>query len=219
MSAAPMSPPSEPKDVASPGAHPAPRAHAAGPNPPLCGRLHPPALGRLGRGLVYGTGLFLLRPLLVLACRLVGWRRSATLRYAEGRLHLERELTVLGMRLSRESEHLPSSRLVSVSSLWTKAPEPLALGALCLGVAVLWGLWQVVDGIYGRSPALVGLGLGVLAAGVAADLLLYIVASRIPGLESQGIRVRTLDGREITVSGLAEADRDRFLASIHKDIE
>lgn len=217
MSSAPMSSTPDPKNVAGVDARLAPRAMDVG--AALRGRLLPPALGRLGRGLVYGTGLFLLRPLLLLACRLVGWQRSCELRHTQGELRVERELRVLGMTLRRETEHLPLGRLASVSKLWARAPEPLALGALCLGVATIWGLWQLVDGLYGRSAALVGLGLGAIAAGVAVDLLLYWLASHLPGLTTQGMLVRTTDGRKIEVVDLPEASRDRLVDSIFSDIK
>ena len=218
MSSAPMSTTSESKEAADRAAKAAPRGSEQGSLHSLRGRLHPPALGRFGRTLVYVTGLFLLRPLLHLACRLVGWQRRAHLRYEGGELYLDTELSVLAISLRKETERLPCRSLVSASKLWTKSPELVALGGLVLAVGVLWGLWQVVDGIYGRSLALVGLGLGAIAAGAAVDVLLYLVALRLPSLDTQGLVLRTTDAREIIITDLDESARDRLITSIYNDL-
>lgn len=228
MSSAPMSTAATPQELDAPSKG-QPRRERGGTDAPrgsaesaalqqIRGRLQPPPLGRLGRGLVYGTGLFLFRPILWICRRLIGWERRAELGYRDGVLQVDRELVVLGSTLRRERERLPASRLVSAATQQVTAPEPLALGALVLAVALVWGLWQIVDGIYGRSGGLVGMGLGAIAAGAVVDLALFWVASRLPSLRSGGVVVRATDGREISVLGLSEAAADRLAAAITEDL-
>lgn len=184
----------------------------------LSGRLAPIRLGRLGRGLIYGTGLFLFRPLLLLLRRLLGWERRAEISYANGVLVIHRELVVLGASLGREREHLPLARVVSASRLQVTAPEPLALGGLVLAAATVWGLWRVMDGIHGRSVGLVSIGLGAIAAGAAVDIALYWLAGRLSSFTSHGLALNTLDGRRISVLGLPASGVEHLLSTLLEDL-
>lgn len=168
----------------------------------LFGTLAPEPLGRLGRGLVYGTGLFLLRPVAAGLGRLVGLRRTASFSIEPGAgLRIRRSVSLLGASLREEDELLDAAQIVSVATCRRTPPEPLAAGALAAAVGIIWGLWQVADGIYGRSAGLVALGLLAATAGVAVDLLVFHLAQRVAWLSQQGARIFLRDGRCITAWG------------------
>ena len=178
------------------------------------GRLAPAPLGRLGRGLVYGTGLFLLRPVLLLLHRLLGWRRQARLTWETSRVEVVTELYLLGQLLRTESETLPASRLQSAATVTARAVEPVVLGALAVTVCLAWGLVQIVDGIYGHSVGLVALGVGAIASGVVVDLAILWVSRVLPDPARHGLCLRTLDGRVVMLRGVVPETAARFAAGV-----
>jgi len=168
----------------------------------LRGRLKSPPLGRLGRGLVYGTGLFLLRPLVVLLQRLMGWRREARLTWTGDEVRLVVQVFLLGQLIRTESETLPVSRIQSVATVTARAAEPVVLGALAVTVSLVWGLVQIADGVYGRSFGLVALGLAAIAGGVVVDLAVGWVARVLPDPLRHGVALRILGGRHLALQGV-----------------
>jgi hypothetical protein len=176
----------------------------------LRGRLRPPPLGRLGRGLVYGTGLFLLRPLLVLLQRLLGWRREARLTWAGSEVRLVVQVFLLGQLIRTESETLPASRIQSAATVTARAAEPVVLGALAVTVSLVWGLVQIADGIFGRSVGLVALGAVAILGGVAVDLAILWVARVLPDPMRHGVALRTLGGRQLAVHGVVPQTAEKF---------
>lgn len=176
----------------------------------LRGRLRPPPLGRLGRGLVYGTGLFLLRPLLVLLQRLLGWRREARLTWAGSEVRLVVQVFLLGQLIRTESETLPASRIQSAATITARAAEPVVLGALAVTVSLVWGLVQIADGIFGRSVGLVALGAVAIGGGVAVDLAILWVARVLPDPMRHGVALRTLGGRQLAVHGVVPQTAEKF---------
>jgi hypothetical protein len=186
----------------------------ATPSITLRGRLAPAPLGRLGRGLVYGSGLFLLRPLLSLLHRLLGWRREARLTLAAGQVQVVTEVFLLGQLLHTEQETLPASRLQSAATVTARALEPVALGALAVTVSLVWGLVQLVDGLYGRSFGLVALGLGAIASGVVVDLLILWVARVLPDPARHGLALRTVDGRLLSLRDVVPETAARFAEGV-----
>lgn len=182
------------------------------------GRLQPAPLGRLGRGLVYGTGLFLLRPLVLLLRRLLAWERRTELSLEGSQLILETEHETLGTRLSLQTERLPTDQIVSVTTTQRTAPEPLALGALVAAIAVIWGLWQIVDGLYGRSTGMVAMGLLALVLGAAFDLGMLWVSGFLPGLQRHGVILRIRDGRAIAVDGMEPHSARRLCDALEKTL-
>ena len=177
----------------------------------VAGALEPQPLDRLGRGLVYGTGLFLLRPLVWLLHRLVGWRRTATVDWDGRNLSVHAELRLLGFRLRSEAEALAPSRIVSLAVTESAAPEPLVVGALAVLAGLVWGVWRIGEGIYGHSTGLVLLGLGAIALGAAVDLAIFFGLRLFPGLVQGGVAVRTTGGRRIGLRGVSP-DQARRLA-------
>lgn len=176
----------------------------------VAGRLRPPPLGRVGRALIYGTGLFLLRPLLLLCHALVGWHRPARAAWKGSLLEVSSELRLLGHLLREESERLPASRVVSVAAIRTAPPEPLVVGALALAFGLIWGLSLVADGIYGRSAGLVGLGLLCVVLGLAVDLGVFFGLRCLPGLDRHGVLIRTTDGRRLAIDAVAPEIAKKF---------
>lgn len=180
----------------------------------LRGRLRPPPLGRLGRGLVYGTGLFLLRPLLVLLQRLLGWRREARLTWAGSEVRLVVQVFLLGQLIRTESETLPASRIQSAATITARAAEPVVLGALAVTVSLVWGLVQIADGIFGRSVGLVALGAVAILGGVAVDLAILWVARVLPDPMRHGVALRTLGGRQLAVHGVVAQTAEKFAEGV-----
>jgi hypothetical protein len=180
----------------------------------LRGRLQSPPLGRLGRGLVYGTGLFLLRPLLVLLHRLLDWRREARLTWSGGEVQLVSQVFLLGQVIRTESETLPVTRLESAATITARAAEPVVLGALAVTVSLVWGLVQIADGIYGRSVGLVGLGLAAMVAGVAVDLVILWAARIFPDPMRHGLALRTLAGRQVILHGVVPQTAENFAQGV-----
>jgi len=180
----------------------------------LRGRLKSPPLGRLGRGLVYGTGLFLLRPLLVLLQRLLGWRREARLTWSGPEVQLVSQVFLLGQVIRTESETLPVSRIQSAATVTARAAEPVVLGALAVTVSLVWGLVQISDGIYGRSFGLVALGLAAVAGGVVVDLVIGWVARLFPDPMRHGLALRTLAGRQLALQGVVPQTAEKFARSV-----
>ncbi len=180
----------------------------------LRGRLRPPPLGRLGRGLVYGTGLFLLRPLLVLLQRLLGWRREARLTWSDGEVRLVSQVFVLGQLIRTEDETVPVSRIQSAATVTARAAEPVVLGALAVTVSLVWGLVQIADGIYGRSMGLIALGLGAIACGVAVDLGILWAARVLPDPMRHGLALRTQGGRQLAVHGVVPQTAEKFAEGV-----
>lgn len=165
----------------------------------LSGNLAPEPLGRIGRGLVYGTGLFLLRPVATLLGRLVGLRRTVSISVEAGTtFRIQRAVSLLGATLQEEDELLDARHVVSVATCRRTAPEPFAAGGLAAAVGIIWGLWQVADGIYGRSPGLVALGGVAALVGIAVDLLTFHVTQRLAWLSQDGARIFLADGRCVT---------------------
>ncbi len=180
----------------------------------LRGRLKPPPLGRLGRGLVYGTGLFLLRPLLVLLQRLMGWRREARFTWSGGQVQVVSQVFLLGQVLRTESETLPLTRIQSAATITARAAEPVVLGALAVTVSLVWGLVQIADGIYGRSFGLVALGLAAMVGGVAVDLAILWVARIFPDPLRHGLALRTLAGRRLALQGVVPQTAEKFARGV-----
>ncbi|MFH2008807.1 MAG: hypothetical protein ABI333_19625 [bacterium] len=194
------------------------RAAQGSPSITVIGRLRPAPLGRLGRGLMFGTGLFLLRPLLLLLHRLVGWRREGTLTCTDDAVTVRSELQLLGCVLRTETERLSVSRIVSASQVTARSVEPVALGALALVLALVWGLVQIVDGVYGRSLGLVVLGMGAIAAGVVVDLVILWLARLLPDPHRYGVVLRGVDGRQLHVDSLPVETAERFAAAVNRRI-
>ena len=196
---------------ATPGSSTSASAGATTPSMTLYGRFRPFApLGRLGRGLVYGTGLFLLRPLMIVLHRLVGWRREGTLAWAEGELLVESELFLLGASLRAESERLPASRVVSTATVAAPSAEPVVLGALAVTFSLVWGLYQIADGLYGRSFSLILLGVGAIAAGVAVDIGILWISRIFPDPNRYGVIIRSAEGRTFRLDGVQLETAQRF---------
>lgn len=180
----------------------------------LRGRLKSPPLGRLGRGLVYGTGLFLLRPLLFLLQRLMGWRREARLTWSGGEVRLDSQVFLLGQLIRTESETFPVSRIQSIATITARAAEPVVLGALAVTVSLVWGLVQIVDGIYGRSFGLVALGMAAIAGGVAVDLGIGWVSRIFPDPLRHGLALRTVGGRHLALQGVVPHTAEKFAVGV-----
>ncbi len=177
----------------------------------LRGRLVSPPPGRVGRALVYATGLFLLRPLLLLLLHLLGWRREARLTWSSGELHLVTQSFFLGHLLHTENETLAVSRVCSVATVTSRAEEPVALGALAVTVSLAWGLLQVADGLLGRSLGLVAMGLGAMALGVVVDLFILWVARVLPDPLRHGMVLRRMGAEPLLLRGV-DPDRAQQLA-------
>lgn len=184
----------------------------------LRGRLKPPPLGRLGRGVVYGTGLFLLRPLLALLQRLLGWRREARLTWSGGEVRLVSQVFLLGQLLRTQGETVPVTRLESAATVTARAAEPVVLGALAVTVSLVWGLVQIVDGIYGRSFGMVALGLGAMAGGVAVDLAILWVARVLPDPMRHGLVLQTLGGRQLALQGVVPETAEKLAQGVTDQI-
>jgi hypothetical protein len=191
---------------------PDPSANPTSEDRPLsvAGVLEPQPLGRLGRGLVYGTGLFLLRPLAWLLHQLVGWRRTATVAWDGQTLAVHSELRLLGLRLRSEAESLAPSRVVSLAVTESAAPEPLVVGGLAVLVGLVWGVWRIAEGLYGHSTGLVLMGVGAIAIGAAVDLAIFFGLRLFPGLVQAGVAVRTTGGRWIGLRGVAPEQARRL---------
>lgn len=184
----------------------------------LRGRLKPPPLGRLGRGLVYGTGLFLLRPLLVLLQRLLGWRREARLTWSGDEVQLVSQIFLLGQLLRTRGETVSVTRLESAATVTARAVEPVVLGALAVTVSLVWGLVQIVDGIFGRSLGLVALGLAAVAGGVVVDLAILWVARILPDPMRHGFVLQTLGGRQLALQGVVPETAEKLAQGVNDRI-
>jgi len=164
----------------------------------------------LARGLLYGTGLFLLRPLWVLLQRLMGWRREGCLTWSGGEVKLVSQVFLLGQLIRTESETLPTTRIQSAATITARAVEPVILGALAVTVSLVWGLIQIADGIYGRSFGLVALGLAAIGGGVGVDLAILWVARILPDPLRHGLVLRTLGGRQLALLGVVPQTAEKL---------
>jgi hypothetical protein len=161
------------------------------------------------------TLVTLLRVALRGAARLLLGARTPARLWLEGPcLRLEVELHVLGRLQNERSLTLPLGALAAVTL--RRGPPPLrlvvGLGALCLGPAL--GSGALLRGLLapGTAPGLLGLGLLLVALGLALEFLLERGA---PGSgPTVALELRALDGRTLCLDAVEATSAEALARAI-----
>lgn len=166
----------------------------------ICRRLSPWPI----RALMIVTGLALVRGLLAFAIRYcLGFRRTAVAVLDDGTLTLDEDWFLFGRRIGgrRTVARLADTRAFRLENRERQLEIAVGFGALAVGTYV--GLQWFVDGLRAGYPYLMLVGAGIVAAGVALDVVLYTLVPSRPGSHRLVI---ALGPWEIRLAGV---DRDR----------
>lgn len=156
------------------------------------------------KGWVHLTGWLALRRILYHLSAILGVRRRCSLTLSEREIRVEDRLTVFGAAVHDEQELIPADQVVSVSSIRSVPSFPLVAGAAILIVSFVWGAIRMVEGIAGKSASMVFLGLAVVAVGAVADILLFVITSKLFAPGRFGVVIHLVDGRSVGVGGVEE---------------
>lgn len=159
------------------------------------------------------TGLLLVVTLVRLV---LGWALSyetpAQVEVSADAVTVHWRTRLLGRTLRERKVTLPTGGLASVTREVRFPSLFVYVGLIALVAGSTCGLSLLVDGARAASPSLVGVGLGIVLAGVALD---FVLGSALPGVRG---RCRVLlvprKGRALCVDGVEPAKADKALARL-----
>lgn len=166
------------------------------------------------RAVLVMTGLVLVHGLLELFARYcVGFRRRATASIRDSALTLTEEWSVLGRPIRRARTTAPVKSVEALRFEKRQRYLYLLLGLGCLMVGTLIGMQLFVDGLRAGYPYLTLLGAGLVAAGVALDLALYLF---VPKGYGRNHVLLQLGRYNIRLAGVDSEEAERFGAAVHR---
>jgi hypothetical protein len=160
------------------------------------------------------TGVALIRGVLTLAGRyLLGLRSTATARLEGRALVLDVRWTILGRTVRESTTVAPLTDLGAVRLENRRRYVHLLVGFGCLAVGTWVGIQWLVDGLRAGFPYLALLGAGVVAAGVALDLVAYLV---VPGGAGRDHLQLALGPWRVRLSGVDPAAARGLLEALQR---
>lgn len=150
----------------------------------LSGELGPTPRGPLATTLLALSGLlFVLRGARLIGRLALAYKKPAAVRLTERGLELEHRVEILGRVLRRAETVVPMENLARVTREVRFSRLGLSLGLLALALGSYLGMGLLVDGarVPGSSPPLIGMGLLIIALGVAIDFGLSLFDSEARG--------------------------------------
>ncbi|MDP3275133.1 MAG: hypothetical protein Q8Q09_08065 [Deltaproteobacteria bacterium] len=142
------------------------------------------------------------------------FRRPAMLSVEESSLRLVGHSEILGRTLRTWDVRLPLAELIELrrEARFPWLPAALSMTGLLLGT--LLGARRVIEGAGAKYFPLVALGVGMLLAGIAFELLLRALW---PGLTGRvRLLIRSRDSQAIELSNLEPLELDALLASVDR---
>ena len=164
------------------------------------------------RVLMTVTGLILVQNLLKLMARyLLAIKGQATATVRGANLTLTAEWSVMGRRIRRVKTTAPIRRLDAVRFENRQRYLHLLVAFGCLVVGTLVGMQWFLDGLRAGYPYLVLVGAAIVAAGIALDLVLYLL---IPAGRGRSHLVLSLGPWTTRLIGVDTANAERFLEQV-----
>ncbi len=158
------------------------------------------------------TGLILVRNTFALIARYcLGLRGKATVSIKDNTIILAVEWTLLGRRFRRTKTAAPVRDVAAVRFENRQRYLYLLVGIGALVVGTLVGTQWFLDGLRAGYPYLVLVGAGVVAAGIAVDLLLYIF---IPNGEGRSHLILALGPWTVRIIGVSPVRAEAFLRAV-----
>ncbi len=133
------------------------------------------------------------------AGRLLGWRRSGTLKSEDGRLTLEQTTMFLGVPVQKQVHSLHPGAITAVSRGTDHDPGLLLVGAAALFYLSLSGVFLLVTGFAVAEPARIFWGLGLIVLGLAVDGILFSLHFILTRRLGEGVTISLSSGREVTL--------------------
>jgi len=190
------------------------RAERGGGSPRISGEIARRLAWAPIRVLAVITGLALVRCLLSLAGRyLLALRREADAFVEDGSIVLDARWSIAGKGFRRSRTVAPLSDLRAARFENRMRYVQLVVGFGCLAVGTWLGIQWLVEGLGAGYPYLALLGAGVVAAGVALDLAMYLL---IPAGKGRGRVVLAMGPWTIRLRGVDDADGERFLDAVRR---
>jgi hypothetical protein len=153
------------------------------PMEPIAGEMSAPPRGPVATVVLGLTGILLLaRAAQLLGRAALSYRRPGELSITPGGdIRVRWQVLILGATLREHDVVLPRSSLVRAEREARFAGATLYTGLVALVVGSYVGVGTFVDGVRSASPALLGAGLAIAAAGLAIDFGLGQVAPAVGG--------------------------------------
>ena len=187
--------------------------------PRLDGELSPPPRGPIATTLLALTGILLI----VRGARLLGrlglaFKQPAEVRISDRGLELSHRTEVLGRVLGKRETLIPFANLARVTREVRYPRLGLYLGLFALSVGSYVGMGLFVDGarVPGGSLQLLGMGLLVVALGLAIDYGLTVLSDNARG--RCRLLVEPKKGRRVCVGALDPARADAMLSALSQQI-
>ena len=187
--------------------------------PRLDGELSPPPRGPIATTLLALTGILLI----VRGARLLGriglaFKQPAEVRISDRGLELSHRTEVLGRVLGKRETLIPFANLARVTREVRYPRLGLYLGLFALSVGSYVGMGLFVDGarVPGGSLQLLGMGLLVVALGLAIDYGLTVLSDTARG--RCRLLVEPKKGRRVCVGALDPARADAMLSALSQQI-
>jgi hypothetical protein len=185
---------------------------------------HPRVRGCVGRAPRASTrdvlrivfGVAALQWLLRALGRLVGLRREAEVELVSGGVRVRRRTSLLGRTLRDAEETYALSAVARAGRLVRYPALPLLAGLLALSVGVLLGGLWLFEGIRSGETVLLLIAAGAILLGAGLDLLLSVL---LPGRRGRvALDLQVLSGRGIRLLRVPQADADRFLEALSRQL-
>lgn len=145
-----------------------------------------------------------------------GWifsfRRPATLSLEGDSLRLVGHSEVLGRTLRTWDVRMPVRELVELKKEVRYPAAPAALSIAGLLIGTLLGAKRVFEGVGARWFAVIAIGVGMILAGVASELVLRALWPGITGRTR--LAVRTQDSRALELTHVDSDEADRLLDAV-----
>jgi hypothetical protein len=160
------------------------------------------------------TGLALVRGLLVLAGRyLLALRRTAVARVEGDTISIEEAWTICQKRFRRARTVSPVFDVDAARFERRWRHVHLVIGFGCLTVGTWLGIQWLVDGLRSGYPYLALVGAAVVAAGVAVDLLVYLV---VPEGRGRSRVTLAIGPWRVLIAGVDPEAGERFVEALRK---
>ena len=150
------------------------------------------------------------------ATLLLGLKREDRFQLEEKCIRREHKTELLGRVIREGKEYLPYGACLSVARETRFRASVLLVGLAALLAGTMVGVGLVFDGIRGAFLRLVLLGLGVLLAGVAIDLLLFVLADGAVGRVF--VTFRLTGRRAFRIRGARRDVADRFIEEVARRV-
>lgn len=145
-----------------------------------------------------------------------GWifsfRRPATLSLEGDSLRLVGHSEVLGRTLRTWDVRMPVRELVELKKEVRYPAAPAALSIAGLLIGTLLGAKRVFEGVGARWFAVIAIGVGMILAGVASELVLRALWPGVTGRAR--LAVRTKDSRALELTHVDSDEADRLLDAV-----